>query len=98
MLPWSQVKWEMDVDLIAKDREGSSKADLFDKRGRSLPFEVRLALSLSAVLEALLGAVQGSPLGAEISVSTSGSVLDASKRLKDCKECIRHFWTLRRVV
>ena len=52
----------------------------------------------AAGVPAVPGAVQGSPLGAEISVSTSGSVLDTLRRLKDCKECIRHFWTLRRVV
>ena len=42
--------------------------------------------------------VLSSPLGLDIAVSTSGTVLDTLRRLKDCKECIRYFWTLRRVV
>ena len=43
------------------------------------------------------GVVQGIPLGLEIDDSTSESVSDSLRRLKGCKKCISHFWTLRRV-
>ena len=43
------------------------------------------------------GVAQGSPLGLEIDVSTSGSLSYTLRRSKKRKDCIRHLWTLRRV-
>jgi len=42
-----------------------------------------------------VGAVQGSLLGLEIDVSTSGSVSDTLGRFEECR---RHFWVLRGVL
>ena len=54
----------------------------------------RTELGRKALAVALEGVVQGSPLGLEIDVSTSGRVQDTLRRFEPR---LRHFWTRRGV-
>ena len=82
-----------DGALAAVRRGRRRRRETLAERGEVLGYASSRATP-PAMLTQLNGVVQGSRLGREIDVSTSGTVQDTLRRFKECR---RHFLTLGRV-